>query len=136
MQFSARRDLRETMFRAFVARGAGGGAHDNAAIMRETVELRAERARLLGYASFADYRLADTMAKTPEAALALLNRVWAPARAQALREAEALQAMIAAEGGNFDSASLGLALLRREAAQGAVRHRRQRARALSAARNR
>jgi len=102
MQSSARRDLREAMFRAFVARGAGGGAHDNGAIMRETVELRAERARLLGYASFADYRLADTMAKTPEAALALLNRVWAPARAQALREAEALQAMIAAEGGNFD----------------------------------
>jgi peptidyl-dipeptidase Dcp len=102
MQSSARRDLREAMFRGFVARGAGGGAHDNAAIMRETVELRAERARLLGYASFADYRLADTMAKTPEAALGLLNRVWAPARAQAVREAEALQAMIAAEGGNFD----------------------------------
>jgi peptidyl-dipeptidase Dcp len=101
MQFSARRDLREIMFRAFVARGAGGGAHDNSAIMRETIALRAERARLLGYASFADYRLVDTMAKTPEAALGLLNRVWAPARTQALREGDALQAMIAAEGGNF-----------------------------------
>ena len=101
MQSSARRDLREAMFRAFVARGAGGGDHDNTAIMRETVQLRDERAHLLGYASFADYRLADSMAKTPEAALALLNRVWAPARAQALREAEALQAMIVAEGGNF-----------------------------------
>ena len=69
------------MFRAFVARGAGGGAHDNAAIMRETVALRAERARLLGFPSFADFRLADTMAKTPHAALDLMRRVWAPARA-------------------------------------------------------
>ncbi|THD45466.1 MAG: M3 family peptidase [Bradyrhizobium sp.] len=102
MQSSARRDLREAMFRAFVARGAGGGDHDNAAIMRETVQLRDERAHLLGYASFADYRLADSMAKTPAAALGLLDRVWAPARAEALHEAEALQAMIAAEGGNFD----------------------------------
>jgi peptidyl-dipeptidase Dcp len=101
MQFAARRDLREKAFRAFVARGAGGGAHDNSAIMCETVALRAERARLLGYPSFAHFRLADVMAKTPDAALELMRRVWAPARAQALREAEALQDMIAAEGGNF-----------------------------------
>jgi peptidyl-dipeptidase Dcp len=105
MQFSARRDLREKAFRAFVARGAGGGAHDNGAIMRETVALRAERARLLGYASFAAFRLADAMAKTPQAALDLMQRVWAPARAQALREAEALQATIAAEGCNFQLAA-------------------------------
>jgi peptidyl-dipeptidase Dcp len=102
MQFSARRDLRERAFRAFVGRGAGGGAHDNAAIMRETVALRAERARLLGFSSFAAFRLADSMAKTPQAALDLMRRVWAPARAQALREAEALRATIAAEGGNFE----------------------------------
>ncbi len=86
MQFSSRRDLRERAFRAFVARGAGGGAHDNAAILRETVALRAERARLLDFPSFAAFRLADTMAKTPQAALELMRRVWAPARAQALRE--------------------------------------------------
>ena len=102
MQASSRRDLREKLFRAFVARGAGGGAHDNSAIMRETVALRAERARLLGHESFAHFRVADTMAKTPEAALELMRRVWAPARQQASREAEALQAMIAAEGGNFE----------------------------------
>jgi len=102
LQFSARRDLRERAFRAFVARGAGGGAHDNSAIMGETVALRAERARLLGFPSFAAFRLADSMAKTPQAALELMRRVWAPARAQALREAEALQATIAAEGGNFE----------------------------------
>jgi peptidyl-dipeptidase Dcp len=102
MQASARRDLRERAFRAFVARGAGGGAHDNAAIMRETVALRAERARLLGFASFAAFRLADTMAKTPQAAVDLMRRVWTPARAQALREVDALQATIAEEGGNFE----------------------------------
>ncbi len=100
LQFSARRDLREKAFRAFVARGAN--AHDNGAIMSETVRLRAERAALMGFASYAHFRLDDTMAKTPEAALGLLRRVWAPARAQAQREAQALQEMIAAEGGNFE----------------------------------
>ena len=102
LQFSARRDLREKAFRAFVARGANAGAHDNAAIMSETVRLRAERAALMGFPSYAHFRLADTMAKTPQAALGLLRRVWAPARAQASREAEALQQTIAAEGGNFE----------------------------------
>ena len=102
LQFAARRDLRETVFRAFAARGANGGAHDNGVIMRETVALRAERARLMGFPSYAHFRLADTMAKTPDAALDLLKRVWAPARAQALREAEALQELVAVEGGNFD----------------------------------
>jgi peptidyl-dipeptidase Dcp len=102
LQFSARRDLREKVFRAFLARGANGGAQDNSATMREAVELRAERAKLMGFASYAHFRLADTMAKTPEAALGLLKRVWTRARAQALREAEGLQAMIAAEGGNFE----------------------------------
>jgi peptidyl-dipeptidase Dcp len=102
LQFAARRDLREKAFHAFLARGANGGEHDNSAVMSETVRLRAEMARLLGYASFAEHRLADTMAKTPEAALDLLRRVWAPARAAALREGQALQAMIAEEGGNFE----------------------------------
>jgi peptidyl-dipeptidase Dcp len=101
LQFSTRRDLRERAFRAFAARGVGGGGHDNGAIMNETVRLRAERAELMGFASYAHFRLADTMAKTPEAALGLLRRVWEPAREQALREGEALQAMVAAEGGNF-----------------------------------
>ena len=102
LQFSARRDLRETVFRAFATRGAKGGVHDNGAIMRETVALRAERARLMGFASYAHFRLADTMAKTPDAALGLLERVWTPARAQALREAAALQEAIAVEGRNFE----------------------------------
>ncbi len=101
LQFSARRDLRETAFRAWTARGENGGAADNRAIAAELVRLRAERARLLGYESYAHYRLADSMAKTPKAALDLLESVWAPGVARARRDEEALQAIAASEGGNF-----------------------------------
>ncbi len=101
LQFSARRDLREKIFRAWIARGAGGGATDNKAIIAEMVALRAERARLLGYASFAHYRLDDAMAKTPEAVRSLLDRVWLPARRHALADRDAMQALVQAEGGNF-----------------------------------
>jgi peptidyl-dipeptidase Dcp len=102
LQFSARRDLREKAFRAFLARGANGGPRDNGATMDETIRLRAEKAELLGYKTYADFKLDDTMAKTPDAAMGLLRQVWTPARAQALRDGEALQAMIAEEGGNFE----------------------------------
>jgi peptidyl-dipeptidase Dcp len=101
LQFSSRRDLREGAFRAWAARGENGGASDNRAIAAEMVRLRAERARLLGYESYAHYRLADTMAKTPRAALDLLESVWTPGVSSALKEQEALQAIVAGEGGNF-----------------------------------
>ncbi len=104
LQFSARRDLREQAFRAWASRGEGGGETDNTAIMAEMVGLRAEKAKLLGYDSFAAFRLADEMAKTPDAALGLLRSVWGPARARAIEEAGALQALAAAEGGNFEIA--------------------------------
>ncbi len=101
LQMSHRRDLRERIFRAFVARGEGGGATDNCAVATEMIALRAEQARLLGFESFADFRLADTMAKTPAAAQHLLDRVWTLARARALREEAALQELAQREGGNF-----------------------------------
>jgi peptidyl-dipeptidase Dcp len=101
LQFSSRRDLREKVFDAWIRRGENGGATDNRALIAEMVKLRDERARLLGFASFADYRLEDTMAKTPAAARELLNNVWGRARAKAGIERDALQEMIAAEGGNF-----------------------------------
>jgi len=101
LQFSARRDLREKLFQAFVKRGENGGATDNRALIAEMVSLRAERAKLLGYDTFADYRLADQMAKTPEAARDLLGQVWTRARKKALADRDALQALIAEEGGNF-----------------------------------
>jgi peptidyl-dipeptidase Dcp len=101
LQFSARRDLRERAFRAWIARGDRGGATDNKGIIAEMIALRAERARLLGYESFAHYRLDDAMAKTPEAVRGLLDRVWAPARARALADRDAMQALMQAEGKNF-----------------------------------
>jgi peptidyl-dipeptidase Dcp len=104
LQFSARRDLREKIFRAWIARGDGGGATDNKAMIAEMVALRIERARLLGYPTFAHYRLADAMAKTPEAVRSLLERMWAPARMSALADRDAMQAIVQAEGGNFELA--------------------------------
>jgi peptidyl-dipeptidase Dcp len=101
LQFSARRDLREKIFRAWIARGDGGSATDNKAIIAEMVALRTERARLLGYPTFAHYRLDDTMAKTPQAVRSLLDRVWAPGRRRAMADRDALQALMQAEGKNF-----------------------------------
>src|SRR5436190_690904 len=101
LQFSARRDLREKVFRAWIARGAGGGATDNKAIIAEIITLRTERARLLGYESFAQYRLDDSMAKTPEAVRSLLDQVWVPALRRVLADRDALQALLQTEGKNF-----------------------------------
>ena len=101
LQFSGRRDLREEAFRAWAARGANGGATDNRAIIAEMLKLRAERARLLGFATFAAYKLDDSMAKQPGAVHGLLNKVWEPARAKAARESAALAALASSEGENF-----------------------------------
>ncbi|QFU15276.1 M3 family metallopeptidase [Microvirga thermotolerans] len=101
LQFSSRRDLRERAFKAWASRGEGGGATDNTAIVAEMVRLRAERAKLLGYETFADFKLADTMAKTPAAVLALLNEVWGPARRRAMQERDDLQAHAQAKGDNI-----------------------------------
>jgi peptidyl-dipeptidase Dcp len=101
LQFSTRRDLREKIFRAWIARGEGGGATDNRAIIAEMVALRAERARLLGYVDFAHYRLDDAMAKRPEAVRELLEAVWKPARSRALADRDAMQELVQQEGGNF-----------------------------------
>ena len=101
LQFSSRRELREKAFKAWILRGENGGATDNRGLIAEMVALRAERARLLGFANFADYRLDDQMAKTPEAVRKLLDEVWGRALTKAAVERDALQAMIAEEGGNF-----------------------------------
>jgi peptidyl-dipeptidase Dcp len=101
LTFSTRRDLREKAFNAWVKRGEFGGKTDNRALISEMIALRAERARLMGYETYAEFRLADTMAKTPQAVRDLLESVWWPARARAAEEEAALQKEIAAEGGNF-----------------------------------
>ena len=101
LQFSTRRDLREAAFAAWIRRGEGGGEHDNRAVATEILALRAERARLLGFKTFARFRLEDAMAKTPEAVRGLLDEVWTAAVKKAGEERAMLQRMIEREGGNF-----------------------------------
>ncbi|MBN9149504.1 MULTISPECIES: M3 family metallopeptidase [unclassified Nitrobacter] len=101
LKSSRRRDLREKVYKAFTARGDNGNAHDNNAVIPEILALREERAKLLGYPTFAAYRFEDSMARTSEAARNLLERVWKPARERALADRDALQDLIAKEGGNF-----------------------------------
>src|ERR1700722_5998880 len=101
LKSSSRRELREKVFKAFTARGDNGNANDNNETIVEILRLREESAKLLGFATFAAYRLEDSMAKTPQAVRGLLERVWKPARARALADRDALQALVAEEGGNF-----------------------------------
>lgn len=98
LQFSPRRALRQAAYEAWVARGANGNEFDNRSIAAETLALREERAKLLGYADFATFKLEPEMAKTPQAVRDLLMRVWAPARRKAEVDAAVLEAMLRADG--------------------------------------
>jgi peptidyl-dipeptidase Dcp len=98
LAFSSRRDLREKVFRNFTRRGDNGGEHDNNAIISEILLLRAERAKVLGYPTHAHWRLQDSMAKTPEATLLLMEAVWTPALARVREEVADMQALVDKEG--------------------------------------
>jgi peptidyl-dipeptidase Dcp len=98
LQFSPRRDLRRRAYEAWTARGANGGETDNRAIAAEILKLREERAGLLGYDTFAAYKLETEMAGTPEAVRDLLMQVWRPARTAALSDAEHLARMARTDG--------------------------------------
>jgi peptidyl-dipeptidase Dcp len=100
LQASTRRDLRQIVFEAFTRRGDAGET-DNKPLIAEILRLRAERARLLGFETYADYALSDTMAGTQAAAEGLLLRVWAPALRRADEERADMQALIDAAGGGF-----------------------------------
>ena len=101
LQTADDRALREKLFKAWIKRGDNDGPHNNRAIMAQTLSLRAEKAALMGHQNYAAYKLADSMAATPERARALLQRVWAPALKRAQEERDALQALVAEEGRNF-----------------------------------
>src|ERR1700689_3922451 len=105
LQFSQRRDLREKIFRAFAMRGDNGGATDNKAIIAEMVRLRAERARLLGFSDFAHYRPDDAVARPRAGGRELLDTVWTRARQKALADRDAMQELVAEDGGNFKLAA-------------------------------
>jgi peptidyl-dipeptidase Dcp len=100
LTFSARRDLRQAAYEAWAARGEHPGPHDNRPLIGEIMALRTEQARLLGYDSFAAYRLDDTMAQTPEAAADLLRQVWEPAKRKAAEERAELAAAAREDGLN------------------------------------
>jgi peptidyl-dipeptidase Dcp len=95
---SERRDLREKVWRMFVGRGDGGGATDTNATVGRIVELRSTRAAILGFPTHADWRLEDSMAKTPGRALELMEAVWKPAVARVREEVADMQAVADAEG--------------------------------------
>jgi peptidyl-dipeptidase Dcp len=95
--YSTRRDLREKVWRTFVSRGDNGDAHDNKQVLAEILSLRAERARLLGFPTHAHWRLVNSMAKTPERALQLMEAVWKPAVARAREEITDMQALADAQ---------------------------------------
>jgi peptidyl-dipeptidase Dcp len=105
LQFSARRDLREKAFEAWIRRGENGDKNDNRKIAEEIIALRAERAALLGYRTFAEFRLSDTMAKTSGNVRDLLEQVWEAALKAATRERGRLQQVADAEGQNFKLAA-------------------------------
>jgi peptidyl-dipeptidase Dcp len=98
LTYADRRDLRERVWRMFVERGARGGSTDNHAAISRILSLRAERARLLGSATHAHWRLEDSMAKTPERALELMQAVWKPAVARVREDVAGMQALADAEG--------------------------------------
>jgi len=98
LHFAEDRATREKVWRAFVSRAHNGNANDNRAVVAEIVRLRAEQAALLGYESYAAYKLADSMAGSPQAASGLLERVWAPARDRAMADRDALEALARQEG--------------------------------------
>ena len=98
LTYSTRRDLREKVWREFVNRGDNGDAHDNNAIIGEILQLRAERARLLGFQTHAHWRLENTMARTPERAMQLMEAVWKPAVARVKEEVADMQRLADAEG--------------------------------------
>jgi len=88
------RDLRKRIYQASETRGQRGNQWDNTGIIAETLALRAQRAKLLGYDTHADYELEEQMAGSPQAVNTLLNQLVPPAVKNAQREATELQALI------------------------------------------
>ena len=98
LTYSTRRDLREKVWRVFVNRGDNGDARDNNAIISQILQLRAERAKLLGFETHAHWRLENSMARTPERAMQLMEAVWTPAVARVREEVADMQRVADAEG--------------------------------------
>lgn len=101
LEYADNRELRRQMVEAYASRCSHGDAWDNRAVVSRSAALRAERSRLLGYGTYADFNLEEAMAKVPRRVYDLLDRLWQPARGMALEEAAALQSAGAADHGGF-----------------------------------
>ena len=98
LTYSDKRDLREKVWRMFIMRGDNKDEHDNNSTITEILQLRVERAKLLGYQTHAHWRLENAMAKTPERAMELMMAVWKPAVARVHEEVKDMQALADKEG--------------------------------------
>ena len=117
LTYSDRRDLRERVWRTYYSRGDNGDAKDNNKTITEILALRAERSKLLGFDSYAHWSLEDTMAKTPERAMELMEAVWTPAVARVREEVAEMQAIADARGPGSGSPPGTTATTRRRCAR-------------------
>ena len=101
LQYDNNRDLREKIYRAYYMRGNNGNANDNNAIVEKMVKLRAQKAQLLGYKSFADYIIDDNMAKIPGNVYDFLIKLWNPSLPMAKKEVAEMHKIIDRKGENF-----------------------------------
>jgi len=101
LQYADNRALRKKIWRAYSSRGNNNNENDNKEVIKKILNLKLEKARLMGFNTTADFILDDCMAKTPANVFDLLNKLWTPALNTAKKEAAELQALIDKEGGNF-----------------------------------
>lgn len=101
LQYADNRNLREEIYQAWMNIGNNNNENDNKEVIKEILQLRLQKAKLLGFNTFADYAIDKNMAKTPENVLTLLTQLWDAALPMATQEAKELQKMIDKEGGNF-----------------------------------
>jgi len=101
LQSLADRATREALYKAGVTRTEKGDENDTRELVLRLAQVRAEQARLLGFTSYAEWKLQDQMAKTPDAALAFMRNIVPSARARAEREAAAIQHTIDQQQGDF-----------------------------------
>ncbi len=105
LQYAKNRDLREKLYRGYFMRGDNDNEFDNKEVIKKTVKLRDQKAKLLGFNNHAEYIIDVNMAKTPEAVSDFLLKLWEPALEMSKQDVKEMQRIIAREGGNFKLAS-------------------------------
>ena len=101
LQYADNRELRKQIFNGYINRGNNGNANDNKEVVKQLLQARIAKAKLMGYPNFASFVLEDRMAKTPEAVYNLLNQLWTPTLAKAKEELNDIQAEIKKDGQDF-----------------------------------